>query len=113
MNKREVGAAYEALALFYLEQRGYRILETNYRCRTGEIDIIAREGRYLVFLEVRYRSTGAKGSSLESVNHRKQAVIVRTAKQYLRERRLGEETPCRFDVVGIDGEEVQVIQNAF
>lgn len=113
MNKREVGAAYEKLALFYLEQRGYQILETNYRCRTGEIDIIARDGRYLVFLEVRYRSDGTRGTSLESVDRRKQAVLLGTARQYLRERRLGEDLPCRFDVVGIDGEEVRVIQNAF
>lgn len=113
MNRRMVGTAYEQAALFYLEQRGYEILETNYRCRFGEIDVIARHKGYLVFLEVKYRSGGTKGTALEAVTRKKQAVIGKAAAWYLMERRLGDQVPCRFDVVGIDGEEVTVLENAF
>ena len=101
MNKRDVGAVYERTALFYLEQKGYRIVETNFRCRAGEIDMIARDGEYLVFVEVKYRSTGRK------------AVIRKVAQYYLMVRRLGDSLPCRFDVVGIDEEEVTIIKDAF
>lgn len=113
MNKRDVGAVYERTALFYLEQKGYRIVETNFRCRAGEIDMIARDGEYLVFVEVKYRSTGRKGSSLEAVTPRKQAVIRKVAQYYLMVRRLGDSLPCRFDVVGIDEEEVTILKDAF
>lgn len=113
MNRRTVGTAYEQAALFYLEQRGYEILETNYRCRFGEIDVIARHKGYLVFLEVKYRSHGTKGRALEAVTRKKQAVITKVAAWYLMERRLGDQVPCRFDVVGIDAEEVTVLENAF
>ena len=60
-NNRETGSHYERLAGAYLEQEGYEILEYNYRCKTGEIDIIAREAGYLVFCEVKYRASDKKG----------------------------------------------------
>ena len=56
MNKRQLGTVYEQKAAAYLQQQGYEILECNFRCRIGEIDIIAREGEYLCFVEVKYRS---------------------------------------------------------
>ena len=63
-NKRMEGSRYEKLAARYLEQKGMDILELNYRCRTGEIDIIARDGEYLVFVEVKYRKTKRAGYAL-------------------------------------------------
>lgn len=111
-NKRQTGAAYERAAGYYLEQLGFEILEYNYRCRAGEIDIIAKDGDYLVFCEVKYRSDSKTGSPAEAVDCRKQRTIFRCAMQYLTQRHL-EEIPCRFDVIGIEGTEVTYIKNAF
>lgn len=91
---------------------GYEILEYNYRCRAGEIDLIARDGEYLVFCEVKYRSDRRKGSPLEAVGTGKRRTIFRCAMFYLTERRI-EDVPCRFDVVGIEGTKVTHIKNAF
>ena len=74
-NKRQTGIKYEQAAGFFLEQMGYEILEYNYRCRFGEIDIIAKDGACLVFCEVKYRSGRGKGSPLEAVDYRKQQTI--------------------------------------
>ena len=72
-NQRSVGARYEQVAGKYLEQQAYQILQYNYRCRQGEIDIIARDGEYLVFCEVKYRTDRRKGMPSEAVHIRKQA----------------------------------------
>lgn len=111
-NNRRTGALYEQAVGAYLVCHGYEVLEYNYRCRAGEIDIIAREGEYLVFCEVKYRSDGRKGNPLEAVDARKQRTIFRCAMHYLAEHRLGD-VPCRFDVIGIEGEEMTHIKNAF
>ena len=58
MNRRRTGTAYEIMAADYLKTQGYQIIKQNYRCRLGEIDLIARDGPYLVFVEVKYRATG-------------------------------------------------------
>ena len=71
-NNRKTGGNYEQAAGFYLEQHGYQILQYNYRCRIGEIDIVAKEGENLVFCEVKYRTGPGKGSPLEAVDARKQ-----------------------------------------
>ena len=112
-NKRLLGTQKEQQAAAYLESAGFEILERNYRCRTGEIDLIAKEGGYLVFVEVKYRATGAKGSALEAVDRKKAAQVRRVAGIYLYEKRLSEHTPCRFDAVGIDREAVTHIRDAF
>lgn len=112
-NSRAVGSAYEKLAGEYLTALGYEILAYNFRCRSGEIDIIAREGRYLVFVEVKYRDGCRSGTPLEAVTVKKQRIISRVAAYYCLTHGLGENTPCRFDVVGILGEEVTLIRNAF
>lgn len=111
-NKRKTGAAYEQAAGYYLEQQGYVVLQYNYRCRAGEIDLIAREGGCLVFCEVKYRKNGRKGSPLEAVDARKQYRIARCAQHYLMEKRLGD-IPCRFDVIGIEGSRITLVKNAF
>lgn len=112
-NKREIGASYEKIAADYLKKHGYEILEYNYRNRNGEIDLIAREGEYLCFVEVKYRKNGANGSPFEAVNRKKQKVISKVAKYYLLTHGDSEWTPCRFDVVGITGMEIELVQNAF
>nr|WP_305137383.1 YraN family protein [uncultured Schaedlerella sp.] len=112
MNKRKTGAAYEQAAGYYLEQQGYVILQYNYRCRVGEIDLVAKDGDCLVFCEVKYRKTGGSGSPLEAVDFRKQQRIFRCAQYYMMEKRLGD-IPSRFDVVGIEGARVTLIKNAF
>ena len=77
MNKRAVGAAYEAKAAKHLESLGYRILERNYRCRTGEIDLVAMHEGCLVFVEVKYRQDAHAGYGAEAVTWRKRQQIVK------------------------------------
>ncbi|MDD6638726.1 MAG: YraN family protein [Lachnospiraceae bacterium] len=113
MNKRQVGTQYESMAVQYLTEAGYHILERNFRCRTGEIDIIAKDGAYLVFVEVKYRASAACGSALEAVDYRKQQSILRVAQYYMVSHGYGTQTNCRFDVVAIQGTEITLIQNAF
>ena len=112
-NKRQIRTAYEQLAAAYLMEQGYEIVTLNYRIRTGEIDIVAKDGEYLCFVEVKYRSDDRAGSGLCAVNIRKQTTIIRVAQYYMMQHGLDEWTPCRFDVVSIDGEEITLIQNAF
>lgn len=111
-NRREVGAEYERQAGEYLKGLGYELLEYNYRCKKGEIDIVARDGEYLVFCEVKYRSGPKRGHPLEAVNMKKQRVLSQCASYYLMKKGLAD-VSCRFDVVGIAGEEITLIKNAF
>ena len=103
MNKRQIGTKYEEIAASYLKQHGYCILERNFRCRRGEIDIIARENGYLVFVEVKYRASAVCGSPLEAVDYRKQRNIIQVAQYYMLRHGYGTEVNCRFDVVAICG----------
>ena len=82
-NNRETGSYYERMAGVYLTEKGYEILEYNYRCRFGEIDIIARDGDYLVFCEVKYRADDRKGTPAEAVDYAKQRVISKSALYYM------------------------------
>lgn len=111
-NNRETGSRYEKMAGKYLEQNGYEIIEYNYRCKTGEIDIIARDGDYLVFCEVKYRSDARKGHPSEAVNLAKQRTISKSALYYITVNGL-EDMPCRFDVVGIEDDMVVLYRDAF
>lgn len=112
-NTRRIGARKERLVCEWLEQRGYRILERNFTCRTGEIDLVAREGGYLVFVEVKYRGGLSCGTPEEAVDWRKQRKISRTALFYLARYGYAESTPVRFDVVSVSGEEPVLYRNAF
>ena len=96
----------------YLEKYGYKILEYNYRCRQGEVDIVARDGEYLVFCEVKYRSGAGSGYPEEAVDLRKQKKISKCALYYLTVHGLVD-VPVRFDVVSIEGEQFRLYQNAF
>ena len=112
-NKRMEGSRYEQLAARYLEQKGMDVLELNYRCRTGEIDIIARDGGYLVFVEVKYRRDDKMGNPKEAVDRKKQKKISMTASYYLMRKCGRMDIPCRFDVAAVLGEQIEVVKNAF
>lgn len=113
MNKREVGSRYEENAARFLKQQGYVILEKNFRCRLGEIDLIGRAEGYLCFIEVKYRSHGGHGFPSEAVDDRKRRRIVRTALTYMTFNKLPTDTPCRFDIVDILDDRYSLIKNAF
>lgn len=113
MNGRSIGADKEQLAADYLTKNGMRIAVRNFRARQGEIDIIGYEGGYLVFVEVKYRSSDTKGNALEAVNLRKQVRICRTADYYRFIHHIADDVNIRYDVVGIQGSEITWIKNAF
>jgi putative endonuclease len=110
----EQGKAAEAKALSYLQSRGLRLLQRNYRARGGEIDLIMQQEGTLVFVEVRYRKSSRFGSAAESVSAAKQHKLLNTASRFLQQQ--GLDAPCRFDVVGISGSnqtEIEWIRDAF
>ena len=113
MNKRKVGFEKEELAITYLERQGLSILQRNFSCRQGEIDIIALHGEYLVFVEVKYRSGNAMGNAIEAVDYRKQRRICKVADYYRYIHKVGNQRMIRYDVVAIQGDKIQWIQNAF
>lgn len=112
-NKRLIGKQYEEKAVQYLQKLKFNIITTNFRCRIGEIDIIAKDGDYLVFLEVKYRKDLRKGYPSQAVNYYKQKTITKVAQFYLLKNGLSFETPCRFDVVVIIGDNIKLLKNAF
>ena len=97
------GAEGEALACRHLEGEGYAILARNFRCRSGEIDVVARDGDVTVFVEVKDRHGRSHGEGHESVTAGKRLRVVRAARLFAAARGLSE-TPIRFDVVSIDRE---------
>lgn len=111
MNKREVGAYYEDVAKRYLTEHGVTILESNFRCKMGEIDLIGRQGDVLVFFEVKYRTDDKFGYSLEAIDKKKQKKIINCAKYYLAFNKC--DCYIRFDAVGIDMDRIEWIKNAF
>lgn len=113
MNNREKGAQKEEQVCAYLLSKGVKIKERNFRCRQGEIDIIGYDGDCLVFFEVKYRGSRGVGSAAEAVGYAKQRKICRVADYYRVIHHCGEDTPIRFDVVAIDGENLRWIKNAF
>ncbi len=111
--RAERGAAGEAFAARFLETHKLRIVERNFRCRGGEIDLIADDGESLVFVEVRVRKGQDFGGARASIDHHKQRRILHAAQYYLAGKHA---RPCRFDVVlmtGADGAGVEWIQDAF
>jgi len=111
----DTGSRGEDRAVFYLQKRGYRILERNYRNRLGEIDIIALEKGTIVFIEVKTRTSDSFGFPFEAVTKRKREKMKNVALLYLKKFR--HEVPARFDVVSIFLEEatetVEIIRDAF
>jgi len=112
MNKRRFGADGEAVARDYLAGKGYQILEMNYRCAGGEIDIIARHRGVTAFVEVKRRASDRFGRPAEAVTPQKQRHILRTAMAYMQAHGLAD-AAVRFDVIEIAGSELRHIEGAF
>ena len=100
-NRRQTGFAQEANAAQYLSQRGLLLIESNFSCRLGEIDLIMKDGDTLVFVEVRYRTRADFMDPVTSIDHRKQKKLLRSAATYLKYHGLTDRIPCRIDVLGI------------
>ncbi len=115
----ELGRAGEDAAVAELERRGYRVMERNWRCRLGEIDVIAEHGGVIVFIEVKARRSTSFGAPAEAVDHRKARRLARLAGVYASGRpALFKNRECRFDVASVivagDGSaSVELIQDAF
>ena len=85
----------------------------NFQCRSGEIDLIARDGKYLVFVEVKYRSNLTYGEPCEAVDYRKQKRISNAAAFYLRRYGYPMDQPCRFDVAQVSADGIELMEDAF
>ena len=109
----EKGRRGELLAADYLSEKGFRILERNYRFHRNEVDLIAVEDGCLVFLEVKERQSPKYGYGFEAVTAAKQSLIRRVAEHYLLENPCYQNHPCRFDVISIDGGKITYFKNAF
>ena len=110
-----LGRTGEDRAARFLVNQGYRILERNYRTRSGEIDLIGLHLGTVAFIEVKTRSSDAFGAPELAVNHRKQQRMIKAALGYIKANKL-HQVPCRFDVVAINTaneQQVELIQNAF
>ncbi|NLJ88166.1 MAG: YraN family protein [Epulopiscium sp.] len=116
MNKRLIGDWGEDIALEFLKKQGVKIIEKNFSCKIGEIDIIAEEDDYLLFIEVKYRSDLSYGYPREAVTYYKQRTISKVALWYLKKYNLWHRS-CRFDVLEILGKapdlKITLIRNAF
>ena len=115
--KRARGIRGEDLAVTYLKKKGYKVIERNYRCQWGEIDLIARDGKTLIFVEIKSRSSSDFGLPQDAVDRFKQEKLIHAAKAYMAEHHLQETIPARFDVVAVQltpsGPEMELIKDAF
>lgn len=108
--RQRQGQGWEQRALAYLRRQGLTLVEANFRCKGGEIDLIMRDGDALVFVEVRQRADREHGGAAASITPAKIGRLVRAAQLYLQ--RLPRMPDCRFDVVAIDGDELDWLRNA-
>ncbi len=119
ISRRQQGQAQESRALWHLRKFGFKLIERNFNCKVGEIDLIGQfSPDQLVFVEVRYRKRTDFGSALASVTTIKQARIKRAAAMFLQQHRQHQHQDCRFDVVAIQahvsgGEQIHWVKNAF
>ncbi|NBH26761.1 YraN family protein [Lachnospiraceae bacterium] len=113
MNKRETGTKYEEQAAAYVVTRGLVLLEKNYRCRQGEVDLIGVHEDCLVFIEVKYRKNARSGMPEEAVDKRKQAKICLVSDYYRLTHPFNSKRQVRYDVVAICGEDTRWYQNAY
>lgn len=105
-NKRSIGESYEKRAVQILEEEDYLVLERNYRSRRGEIDIIARKGKILVFLEIKYRKNQNYGLGKEAISPKKMQTIFQVAQQYIQRNHL-ESDSVRMDCIHFLGEDYE------
>ena len=113
MNTRKIGAAKEELAARLLEYNGYKVVTRNFRCKIGEVDIVATKDNYLVFVEVKYRKSIRNGFPMEAVNPQKQIIISQVSDYYRIRYKIPDEAKVRYDVVAILGKTYKIIENAF
>lgn len=113
MNKRKKGFEGEKIASDFLIALNYKILETNFYTKAGEIDIIALEGQEIIFVEVKYRNSNLFGEPEESISSSKIRHICRTARIYIAQKNLYEDFSFRFDVISIKGSKINHIKSAF
>lgn len=114
-NNRTLGSEGEMIAARYLTNQGYRVIRQNYRCKVGEVDLIAEDGGYLVFIEVKLRQSSQFGLPREAVHRRKQQQIIKVASWYLSTFKITDKF-IRFDVVEVYGksnENIKLLKNAF
>jgi putative endonuclease len=115
--RKQYGDEAEEAAVQLLRRAGYSVVDRNFRCRYGEVDIIAERGELLCFVEVRMRSTAAWGDPAHTVSWAKQRRVCKAALHYLLERRVGQDRMVRFDVISIVGRgpdaQVEHIPGAF
>ncbi len=115
VSKIEQGRSGENLACRYLQAQGLTLVERNFRCKCGELDLIMRDGPHLVFVEVRYRRDSRRGAPAETVTGGKRRRIIKTASYYLQRHPC--DLPCRFDIIAITQREgrdaLEWIKDAF
>ena len=117
-SKKEIGLEGEDLAIKFLQKKGYKIIQKNYSCNIGEIDIVAIHNKIIVFVEVKIRSSKEFGEPELAVTRHKRRQIVRVAETYLFSKNI-ENRDCRFDVVAINysdknnSPEIKLLENAF
>jgi putative endonuclease len=120
LNKNNAGLLAEKLAATFLVNHGLKLVAQNYHCRFGEIDLIMRDAKILVFVEVKQRSSSQFGGAVASITPQKQQKIILTAQHFLQTQNLGD-VPCRFDAILIQGtslkptdlQQIEWIRNAF
>lgn len=113
MNKRECGKIKEELAAVYLENSGIKILEKNFACKLGEIDLIGEDKGCIVFVEVKYRKTADYGYPQEAVSKNKRRKIVLVSGYYRMKKGFGDNVAMRYDVISILGDKIRWDKNAF
>ncbi|MCI8354270.1 MAG: YraN family protein [Lachnospiraceae bacterium] len=113
MDRVSVGRAFEEKASAFLEEQGVRILERNFRCRQGEIDLVGIHEGCLVFVEVKYRRNERSGMPEEAVGAGKQMKICQVSDYFRIRNKKYQDMQVRYDVVAIGGEEIRWYKNAF
>ena len=113
MNNRQVGTLKEQQAAAFLVQNEFLILETNFRCRLGELDLIAQKDDQIHFVEVKYRKNTAYGYPAEAVDYRKQSKICKVSDYYRLTHPSLNECGCHFDVIAFLGDELIFYLDAF
>ena len=113
MNRREIGREKEEKAVQYLEEQGYQIVAQNYWTRFAELDVIATDGVYLCFIEVKYRADSQYEAPEGVITQKKIKRMCKAVQFFLKENRIVPDTPMRFDVMFIVGGEISLIKDAF
>lgn len=116
--KQQTGRQAEQTACDFLQAQGMALLEKNYFCPQGEIDLIMNDNNTIVFVEVRFRRNTQYGTGAETVDRHKQSKLVATAAHYLQKNPKAAKNPCRFDVISLtannsDGQKLEWIPDAF